>query len=171
MTTVYATIDHPELGEIVLVAEAAGLTQLTFTGQRHDRPVPAAARRDPQAAVLRSAAEQLSEYLGDGRTAFDLPLAPAGTPFQLAVWDALRGIPYGRSTTYGAIAAALPTPSAARAVGTAVGRNPISIIVPCHRVLGSGGALTGYAGGLDRKRHLLALEGISSGPAPTPRAG
>lgn len=160
MTTVYSTIDHPVLGEIVLVASEAGLSQLTFTGQRHDRPVAGDARRDPQATVLRAATEQLAAYLAAERTSFALPLAPAGTAFQQAVWQALREIPFGASTTYGAIAAALPTPSAARAVGTAVGRNPISIIVPCHRVLGSGGALTGYAGGLDRKRHLLQLEGL-----------
>lgn len=160
MSTVYSTIDHPELGEIVLVAAEAGLMQLTFTGQRHDRPVPSDARRDPHAAVLRAATAQLDAYLGGERTAFDLALAPVGTPFQLAVWQALRAIPFGATTTYGAIAAALPTPSAARAVGTAVGRNPISIVVPCHRVVGSSGALTGYAGGLERKRHLLALEGL-----------
>lgn len=159
MSTVYTTIDHPVLGEIVLVAGDAGLTQLTFTGQRHDRPLPDVARRDPRAAVLREASEQLGAYLRGERTDFELPLAPTGTAFQQAVWSALRQIPFGESRTYGAIAAALPTPSAARAVGTAVGRNPISIIVPCHRVLGAGGALTGYAGGLDRKVHLLELEG------------
>ncbi len=84
------------------------------------------------------------------------PSAPPSS----APWSALEQIPFGASTTYGAIAAALPEPSAARAVGTAVGRNPISIVVPCHRVIGAGGALTGYAGGLDRKRHLLELEGL-----------
>jgi methylated-DNA-[protein]-cysteine S-methyltransferase len=157
--TVHATLNHPTLGEIVLVAGDDGLHQLTFTGQRHDRPIPAGSIADPGAAVLREAVPQLQSYLAGELTAFALPLAPRGTPFQLAVWEALRGVAFGETTTYGAIAAALPVPSAARAVGTAVGRNPISIIVPCHRVLGAAGALTGYAGGLDRKRALLQLEG------------
>lgn len=160
MTTAHSSVVHPALGEIVLVASENGLQQLTFTGQRHDRPVPDGSRHDPEAQVLREATEQLSAYLAGELRAFELPLAPVGTAFQQAVWMALREIPFGASTSYGAIAAALPTPSAARAVGTAVGRNPIGIIVPCHRVLGSSGALTGYAGGLERKRHLLELEGL-----------
>lgn len=160
MTTVHTSIAHSILGEIVLVAGDDGLHQLTFTGQRHDRAVPPGARRDPGAQILRQAAEQLDAYLSGELRAFDLPLAPAGTAFQQAVWMALREIPFGASTSYGAIASSLPTPSAARAVGTAVGRNPIGIIVPCHRVLGASGALTGYAGGLERKRHLLELEGL-----------
>lgn len=160
MTTVHASIAHPALGEIVLVAGDDGLEQLTFTGQRHDRPIPAGSRHDPDAQILRNATEQLGAYLAGELRTFELPLAPAGTAFQQSVWMALRDIPFGASTSYGAIAAALPTPSAARAVGTAVGRNPIGIIVPCHRVLGASGALTGYAGGLERKRHLLELEGL-----------
>lgn len=164
MTTIHHAITHPALGEIVLVAGDGGLQQLTFTGQRHDRPVPTDSRHDPSADTLRAATEQLEAYLAGELHAFDLPLDPQGTAFQRAVWEALREIPFGATTTYGAIATALPTPSAARAVGTAVGRNPISVIVPCHRVLGAAGALTGYAGGLDRKRHLLGLEGVLTAP-------
>ncbi len=160
MTTVYSTIDHPVLGEIVLVASEAGLSQLTFTGQRHDRPVAGDARRDPQATVLRAATEQLAAYLAAERTSFALPLAPAGTAFQQAVWQALREIPFGASTTYGAIAAALPTPSAARAVGTAVGRNPISIIVPATGCWAAVARSPATPAALTAKRHLLQLEGL-----------
>jgi methylated-DNA-[protein]-cysteine S-methyltransferase len=101
---------------------------------------------------------QLDEYFAGERTEFELSLAPAGTPFQRRVWALLREIPFGETTTYGALAARLGRPDAARAVGLANGRNPISIVVPCHRVIGSGGALVGYGGGLDRKRALLAHE-------------
>ena len=111
-------------------------------------------------AWLRAAARQLAQYLAGTRQAFDLPLdLSGGTPFQQAVWRALLAIPSGATTSYGALARALGSPTAVRAVGAAVGRNPISIVVPCHRVLGAGGALTGYAGGLARKQALLRLEG------------
>ncbi|MCA9677318.1 MAG: methylated-DNA--[protein]-cysteine S-methyltransferase, partial [Myxococcales bacterium] len=101
---------------------------------------------------------QLAAYLDGARRAFDVPLAPAGTPFQLAVWDALLAIPYGATESYGALARRLGRPHAARAVGAANGQNPISIIVPCHRVIGADGSLTGYGGGLPAKRWLLAHE-------------
>ncbi|MBO9532263.1 MAG: methylated-DNA--[protein]-cysteine S-methyltransferase [Solirubrobacteraceae bacterium] len=156
----HTKIDHPTLGEIVLVASDAGLSQVTFTGQRHDRPLEDGSRADPAAPVLRDAVAQLESYLAGELREFDLPLAPSGTPFQQSVWTELVSIPFGQTTSYGAIATSLPMPSAARAVGSAVGRNPIAVIVPCHRVLGSAGALTGYAGGLHRKKHLLELEGI-----------
>ncbi|MFT4034755.1 MAG: methylated-DNA--[protein]-cysteine S-methyltransferase [Patulibacter sp.] len=156
--TIYTTVQHDTLGELVLVAADGGLTQLTFTGQRHDRPIPQDARRDAHATVLRDAVQQLDAYWRGELRDFELPLAPAGSTFQLAVWDALQTIPYGETTTYGAIAASLAAPSSPRAVGGAVGRNPIGVIVPCHRVVGSDGTLTGYAGGMHRKRHLLELE-------------
>jgi len=109
--------------------------------------------------VLRAACQQLAEYFASERTVFDLPLGLlAGTTFQRSVWEALRAIPCGKTTSYGALARDIGRPHAVRAVGAAVGRNPLGIVVPCHRVLGSQGALTGYAGGLDRKRALLALE-------------
>lgn len=158
--TIHSILDHPKLGEIVLIGSDAGLSQLTFTGQRHDRAIPSDSRLDPSATPLREAADQLEAYLAGELQRFDVPLAPAGTPFQRHVWRALEEIPFGETTTYGAIAAQLPEPSVARAVGGAVGRNPIAVIVPCHRVLGSTGALTGFAGGLDRKRHLLEVEGL-----------
>jgi methylated-DNA-[protein]-cysteine S-methyltransferase len=113
-------------------------------------------RRDPEA--LRAAAEQLRSYFAGELTGFDLPLAPSGTDFQQRVWAALREIPYGRTVSYAELAVAVGRPGAARAVGAANGRNPIAIVIPCHRVIGSAGALTGYGGGLDRKRLLLDLE-------------
>jgi methylated-DNA-[protein]-cysteine S-methyltransferase len=102
--------------------------------------------------------EQLDEYFAGTRTEFDVDIAPHGTPFQHRVWDALREIPFGETVTYSELAGTIGRPSAARAVGLANGRNPISIVVPCHRVIGTGGGLTGYAGGLDVKRRLLAHE-------------
>ena len=112
----------------------------------------------PANALCEDAAQQICAYLAGTRRAFELPLAPHGTAFQRAVWDALLKLPYGATTDYGTLAAALGRPMAARAVGAAVGKNPLWLIVPCHRVVGRDGALTGYAGGLARKRALLELE-------------
>jgi methylated-DNA-[protein]-cysteine S-methyltransferase len=109
-------------------------------------------------SVFAEAARQLEAYFDGRLTEFELPLAPAGTPFQLAVWTELLRIPYGETMTYGELAERLGRPSAARAVGAANGRNPISIVVPCHRLVGASGGLTGYGGGVDRKRRLLDLE-------------
>lgn len=111
-----------------------------------------------EAAAADAAARQLREFTSGTRTRFELPLTPIGTPWQRAVWEALLSIPYGETTSYGALAKRLGRPSASRAVGTAVGRNPIGLVIPCHRVVGANGALTGYAAGLDRKRWLLELE-------------
>ncbi len=110
-------------------------------------------------------AEQLREYFAGERERFDVPLAARGTEFQRRVWEALRAIPYGETASYGQIARAVGRPAASRAVGAANGRNPISIVVPCHRVVGAGGALTGYGGGLDRKARLLDLEARALRPA------
>lgn len=118
---------------------------------------PGAPRRN---TVVRAAEQQLREYFAGTRTAFDLPLAPAGTEFQQKVWSALRRIPFGRVRSYGEIARALHKPAAARAVGAACGRNPLPIVVPCHRVVGTTGNLTGFAGGLEMKSWLLQHEGI-----------
>ncbi|MFE2755231.1 methylated-DNA--[protein]-cysteine S-methyltransferase [Actinosynnema sp. NPDC059335] len=112
-------------------------------------------RADPR---LGGVAPQLEEYFAGKRTAFDLPLSMAGTPFQRTVWDALKEIPHGETMTYGELAARIGRPTASRAVGLANGKNPISIIVPCHRVVGSTGGLTGYGGGIERKRMLLGFE-------------
>jgi methylated-DNA-[protein]-cysteine S-methyltransferase len=111
--------------------------------------------------VIAETLRQLDEYFAGTRREFDVPLAPRGTPFQLAVWDALRTIPYGETTSYGEIARSVGRPNAVRAVGQANGRNPIAIIVPCHRVIGSDRSLTGYGGGMERKEYLLRLEGAS----------
>ena len=110
--------------------------------------------------MLGRARDEIGEYFDGRRKRFDLPLELVGTPFQCQVWQALLEIPFGQTATYGAIARRCGRPRAVRAVGAAVGRNPVSIIVPCHRVLGSDGSLTGYAGGLPRKRALLSLEGL-----------
>jgi methylated-DNA-[protein]-cysteine S-methyltransferase len=130
-------------------------------------PEPGTRNSEPSeaAAVLAAATAQLREYFAGGRTAFDLPLSFTGTPFQRRVWTALCEIPYGETVTYGQLAARIGHPTAARAVGLANGHNPIAIIVPCHRVVGATGDLTGYGGGLERKRFLLALErgGVSRG--------
>jgi methylated-DNA-[protein]-cysteine S-methyltransferase len=115
--------------------------------------------RDDAAPVLQQARRELDEYFTGRRTRFDIALDPRGTPFQRGVWQALLSIGFGRTSTYGALAATVGSPRGARAVGAAVGANPISIIVPCHRIVGSTGALTGFGGGLPRKERLLALEG------------
>ena len=159
------------LGEVRLAASSLGLVGLWFDGQRHlpaQLDGPGAWPATDAHPVLREAARQLQEYLGGTRTCFDLSLdLRGGTPFQQAVWRALCTIPRGRTTSYLAIAQALGKPSAVRAVGAAVGRNPVSVAVPCHRVLGSDGSLTGYAGGLERKRALLRLEEAAPPPIST----
>ena len=153
----YANIPSP-LGELLVVRDdvSEALTGLYLPTGRH-----ASARR-PEWEQAEDAFDdvrgQLTEYFAGDRRMFDLALAPRGTPFQHRVWSALAEIPSGRTTSYGVLAAELGSPAAARAVGLANGRNPISIIVPCHRVVGSGGSLTGYGGGLDAKRWLLAHE-------------
>ena len=136
------------LGPIRLVADESALLELTF-GE---------ASRDDDSPVLAATREQLDEYFAGARTTFDVPLRMEGTPWERRVWDVLLEIPYGKTTSYGAIAARLGAPGSARAVGAANGRNPISIIVPCHRVIGASGALTGYGWGLERKSALLDLE-------------
>jgi methylated-DNA-[protein]-cysteine S-methyltransferase len=141
-------VDTP-IGRLWLSGDADGLTRLAF-----HRPEEASCPNP----LFAQAAEQLRAYFAGELERFDLPLAPHGTDFQLNVWAALREIPYGATTTYSALAAAIGRPDACRAVGAANGRNPLPVIVPCHRVIGAAGALTGYGGGLDRKRRLLALE-------------
>jgi methylated-DNA-[protein]-cysteine S-methyltransferase len=151
-----AVIETP-LGPLTALASPAGLHGLWFDGQRHG-PGPLAAREDASQRWIAQARRELDEYFAGTRHRFDVPLRPQGTSFQEAVWKLLCEIACGETTSYGRLAQALARPQAARAVGAAVGRNPISILVPCHRVLGEHGALTGYAGGLARKEALLALE-------------
>lgn len=157
--TLYSTHFDSPLGGVTLAATDRGLAGTWFDQQRHwpDTGGWQAADDHP---VLRQAAAQLGDYFAGRRRHFDLPLDLShGTAFQQAVWQALLAIPSGRTTSYGALSAGVGNPAAVRAVGAAVGRNPISVIVPCHRVLGADGSLTGYAGGLERKTALLKLEG------------
>lgn len=157
MDRVHTTLDSP-LGELTLVATPEGaLTGLYVCEQRYLPESYTFGERDDEAFA--DVAQQLAEYFEGTRREFTVPVDPRGTPFQRAVWDELRGIPYGGTTTYGALAVRVGAPTAARAVGAANGRNPISLIVPCHRVLGSTGSLRGYASGMERKLWLLELEG------------
>ena len=150
--------DSP-LGRMLLAATDRGLAGVWFEDQRHG-PDARGWPEDPAHPVLVEAVAQLREYFAGEREAFALRLdLQAGTPFQQDVWHALLAIPPGGTTSYGDLARRLGRATAARAIGAAVGRNPISIVVPCHRVLGTGGGLTGYAGGLERKTALLRLEG------------
>jgi methylated-DNA-[protein]-cysteine S-methyltransferase len=164
-----ALIDSP-LGPIRLAATARGLAGVWFEGQQH-HPGPLDAPLMADHPLLGQAARQLAAYLDGTCRAFDLPLDPQGTPFQRAVWQALAAIPHGATRTYADIAERAGRPAAVRAAGAAIGRNPISVIVPCHRVIGRDGSLTGYAGGLERKRALLRLEGVAVPPAAVAPAG
>jgi methylated-DNA-[protein]-cysteine S-methyltransferase len=163
LTRTHVIVDSP-VGRLTLVAEQGRLSGLFMDEQRHaphDADLGMPGERDDE--PFASAAEQLAAYFCGELTAFDLPIAPAGTPFQLRVWDALRTIPYGQTLTYGQLASQIGSPAASRAVGLANGRNPISVVVPCHRVIGADGSLTGYGGGLHRKRFLLDLERAVAG--------
>ncbi len=151
----YRTIDSP-IGPLTLVGEGTTLMHLRMAEQRHEPD--RAGWRKAGGAAFASAAEQLTAYFAGELTEFDVDVDLRGTAFQRRVWEALRTIPYGETRTYGQVAEQIGSPGAARAVGLANGRNPVSIIIPCHRVIGSSGALTGYGGGIDRKRTLLALE-------------
>jgi methylated-DNA-[protein]-cysteine S-methyltransferase len=139
------------VGKLLLAADNAGLRKVLFGGE------PAAHWRE-EAAPLAETVRQLRAYFAGELHDFDLPLAPVGTPFQLRVWRELRNIPYGQTISYGELARRVGSPKGSRAVGLANGANPISIVVPCHRVIGSNGKLTGYGGGLPNKERLLALE-------------
>lgn len=145
------------VGPLTLQADAKGLCRIDF-GQR-------STSQNPEHPVLQAAASQLEAYFAGRLKQFDLPLAPVGTAFQEQVWNQLLNIPWGQTRSYGEIAAALGKPGASRAVGLANNRNPLSIIIPCHRVIGSGGELTGYGGGLTHKIRLLELEQLVIQPA------
>jgi methylated-DNA-[protein]-cysteine S-methyltransferase len=163
----HVVVDSP-IGPLTVVAADGRLTGLYMDAQRY-RPGDEVAGQpgNPKAEPFSSAADQLAAYFAGQLTEFDLPLAPAGTQFQQAVWAALRQIPYGETWSYGQLASKIGNPAAVRAVGLANGRNPIAVVVPCHRVIGADGSLTGYGGGLDRKRFLLDLE---TGSARLPAA-
>lgn len=155
--TAQAHLDTP-LGPLLLARTTAGLAGAWFDGQK-DHPGELAAPLAPQDELLQRAARQLQAYFHGEPAAFDLPLDLHGTKFQRAVWRSLLAIGRGSTCSYGDIARRIGAPLAVRAVGAAIGKNPVSVIVPCHRVVGSGGALTGYAGGVPRKLALLELEG------------
>ena len=154
------TIFETPIGNLVLAGDDAGLRHILFAGA----DIPRGWTRDH--AFLAAARQQIAEYFAGVRQVFDLPLAPAGTAFQQRVWRALVEIPYGRTVSYGALAQRIGNPGAARAVGLANNRNPLPIVIPCHRVIGANGSLTGYGGGLPVKEHLLALEGARSSVQP-----
>lgn len=155
----YDTFESPQ-GRILLVATEAGVCGVYFIGQKHFPEKEKAWRRDPNHAPLKQAKRELQEYFSGKRKRFAVALAPEGTPFQRSVWKAIATVRFGAAISYGELARRAGHPGSARAVGAATGRNPLTIIVPCHRIIGSNGSLTGYAGGLDRKRSLLALEGL-----------
>lgn len=152
---VHMSIDSP-LGPLTLVAQDGVLAGLYMSEQRHRPPEETFGSYDP--SPFDEVVDQLDQYFAGRRTRFELPLVLHGTPFQRRVWRELTTIPYGQTISYRQLAERIGSPNAARAVGLANGRNPIGIIVPCHRVVGATGALTGYGGGLDRKRRLLDLE-------------
>lgn len=161
--SIVQTTFHSPLGTMIIAATDKGLAGLWFEGQRH---LPAELSgstiwpNDAKHPVLKKVSQQLTEYFSGQRTQFDVPLdLSGGTDFQQAVWQVLLAIPQGRTASYSDVSQRIGKPAAVRAVGAAVGRNPVSIIVPCHRVVGMNGSLTGYAGGLERKTALLKLEG------------
>jgi methylated-DNA-[protein]-cysteine S-methyltransferase len=165
----YAFIDSP-LGEILLISNGAALTGLHFVGEKYYPAIGADWRRSADAEPFPAARRALREFFAGERTRFDLPLAPAGTAYQLRVWHAIAEVPFAATIAYGELTARLGNLHGARAAGAATGRNPLSILIPCHRIVGADGALTGYAGGLDRKRALLDFEAAvaASGPRAFP---
>jgi methylated-DNA-[protein]-cysteine S-methyltransferase len=152
------------LGSLLLTSDGERLTGLYFAGEKGQPIIESAWRHAPELPVLDQARREIAEYFFAGRRRFDVALATAGTPFESRVWEAISRIAYGATTSYQALAASIGAPRAARAVGAATGRNPIGIIIPCHRVVGASGSLTGYAGGLERKRALLELESNTHSP-------
>lgn len=159
--TTYATITDSPLGELTLLSDGAGLTGLYLPVHKGAPADTSGWRWD--AGPFKVVVEQLEQYFAGERTQFDVPVAGAGTPFQQRVWRALLDIPYGATASYRDIATAIASPRAVRAVGLANGRNPVAIVVPCHRVVGANGSLTGYGGGLAAKQLLLDLESRVAG--------
>lgn len=153
MATFHAFVESP-VGPLLLVGDGRALTGLYL----NDLTVPSGSVEDATAEPFAETRRQLAEYFAGGRRAFDLPLSPRGTTFQRIVWAFLREVPYGETVSYGELARRINEPKACRAVGLANGRNPLSIVVPCHRVVGSNGRLAGYSGGLAKKEFLLGLE-------------
>ncbi|MDO6415907.1 methylated-DNA--[protein]-cysteine S-methyltransferase [Sphingomonas sp. BIUV-7] len=159
MTFAFKIMASP-VGRLTLVASGEGLAAILWEDDRPGRVQLGPMTKQPDHPILVETETQLRAYFAGERTAFDLPLAMQGTAFQKSVWQQLLAIPFGETRTYGEIARAIGSPSAVRAVGGANGRNPLSIVAPCHRVIGGNGTLTGFAGGLEAKRYLLAHEGL-----------
>lgn len=157
MRLFYKKIKSP-VGALKLIASSKALIAVLWGRERRNRVKLDTPNLDPQQPILLEAERQLAEYFAGKRTHFELPLAPAGTEFQKRVWQALGQIPFGQTQSYLNLAKAVGSPKSSRAVGAANGKNPLSIIVPCHRVVGADGSLTGFAGGLRAKAMLLALE-------------
>ena len=158
-TLIYQSHTTSPLGDVLLAATPQGLAGVWFVHRQEHLPDSSQWVTDNAHPTLMAAATQLREYFDGQRQTFDIQLQPAwGTPFQRAVWQALQRIPYGRTSTYGEIARDIGNPKAVRAVGAAIGQNPHTIVVPCHRVVGANGSLTGFSGGLERKQHLLHHE-------------
>jgi len=160
MTLFFKEMKSP-VGKLKLVASSRALVAVLWEQERPNRVKLDEMSLDPRHPVLIEAERQLAEYFAGKRTQFDLPLQPQGTEFQKKVWRALREIPFGKTKSYLELARTIGSPDASRAVGAANGKNPLSIVVPCHRVVGADGALTGFAGGLEAKAALLALEAVS----------
>jgi methylated-DNA-[protein]-cysteine S-methyltransferase len=155
----YFDFHESPLGRMLIVATEQGLSGLYFVDQKYYREVGRDWLRGDHHKFVRETACELTQYFSGARKEFDIPLAAEGTPFQTSIWRAISSVKYGESITYSELARRAEHPGAVRAAGTATGRNPIAIIVPCHRIIGSDGSLTGYAGGLDRKHALRELEG------------
>lgn len=155
--TTYDYFKSPQ-GRMLLVADGKGLSHVSFIGQKYAPRIAADWRRDAAHPLLRRAKRELGEYFSGKRQRFSVKLAPRGTPFQRSVWKAISGVGFGTTIAYAELARRAGRPGSARAAGAATGRNPIGVIVPCHRIVGANGSLTGYAGGLAKKRALLALE-------------
>ena len=155
----YARFESP-LGPVVAIADEQGITHIDFVGAKYERDIAPDWVEDPESPALAACGTQLAEYFAGTRTEFDLPLAPRGSEFQQRVWREIARVPYGETISYAELAKRAGAPGQARAAGAATGRNPVGVVIPCHRIVGSDGSLTGYAGGLDRKRGLLELEGV-----------
>lgn len=154
---------HTPLGAVLATAEGGFVTSVNFIAAKYAPSLGKDWEEDPHSSPLKECAEQLADYFAGIRQRFDLPVAPRGTPFQERVWREIARVPCGQTITYSELASRAGAPGSARAAGAATGRNPISIVVPCHRIVGADGSLTGYAGGLARKRKLLEIEGVLQG--------
>ena len=158
----FATYESP-IGELSLLSDGADLVGLYMEKHKHMREGPEAWQQDSSLPLFKAARTQLSSYFAGELKDFDLPVRLEGTPFQMQVWDALATIQFGTTSTYGKLAEQIGSPKAVRAVGLANGKNPISIVIPCHRIIGSNGTLIGYGGGIQRKQFLLDHEAKFSG--------